>query len=580
MSVEEFNSAHEYLLDLVGQYSTLDSEDFVPVATTLVNSIKESNELRTIVFEKTNWMSLIKSLPRIFGNIGSAQELSSFYIRLVNAVLLYCRIIVCVESSDVLNQNALADLYELPKCLIDAQNVLRNDELKDGIATRIIEALAMVTQLLPNYQLGLDLNLSLGLDTDMNVQKDVSQIITFLEYSVNLLKRRKSDDLMLLMFFNNIISKNDNFLQYALKDETFRDIILEKYFLIDILNNEVYNSIIIKEDTSGNIEELLNRRELTALQTLKKILTHESITPYFESKLKGNSDETFAYNYNIILNWSRISSILLCSSAIFDTFQLTNIMIWVFMILENVSASIIKLFENHKINTTSELSIDQDLIPKTDFYYEILVNLLDILSHLCQFEHCQKFTLHYKGIEKLAKLLGTLHVNCYKLSVHIDDKKGGKLTLNDNLKKNTDYNNWLKVIDKENNKIKSINFPHTKSLIIEILTKFLVLDKESDENLTKLKDLQNLLKAESVLEIVLSNCAIDDNEPFIKERSIMFLKYALYKNQENQEFVAKLEQRTAVDSQSETLLEEVGYEVNISDSGKIGLKRKNTNSLG
>lgn len=220
------------------------------------------------------------------------------------------------------------------------------------------------------------------------------------------------------------------------------------------------------------------------------------------------------------------------------------------------------------------------MIPKTDFYYEILVNLLDILSHLCQFEHCQKFTLHYKGIEKLAKLLGTLHVNCYKLSVHIDDKKGGKLTLNDNLKKNTDYNNWLKVIDKENNKIKSINFPHTKSLIIEILTKFLVLDKESDENLTKLKDLQNLLKAESVLEIVLSNCAIDDNEPFIKERSIMFLKYALYKNQENQEFVAKLEQRTAVDSQSETLLEEVGYEVNISDSGKIGLKRKNTNSLG
>ncbi len=66
-----------------------------------------------------------------------------------------------------------------------------------------------------------------------------------------------------------------------------------------------------------------------------------------------------------------------------------------------------------------------------------------------------------------------------------------------------------------------------------------------------------MLKAESVLEIVLSNCAIDDNEPFIKERSIMFLKYALYKNQENQEFVAKLEQRTAVDSQSrDFLLEE------------------------
>lgn len=574
MSVQEFNSAHDYLLSLMGQFVSFNNEEFVPIITELVGSIKADAAMRNLVFANTNWMSLIKELPLIFEQIENTTDVTPLYVRLINGILLYCRIIVCVESISGLDEPTLADLYDVPKYLIAANRVSKNTNLMDKTTERIIETLAMVTQLLPNYKLGLNLNLTISLDVDNNVQNDVSNIIEFIDYSVGLLSREKSDDLMLLLYLNNIITKNDSFLQYALKDGIFREKILENYFLIVVLNSEVYNGIITKDNTSENIQELLNKKELTALQTLKKMLTHESITPYFESKLTNVSDIFVEHNYNIILNWSRISSTLLCSSSIFDTFQLTNIMICVFMILESVSTSIVNLFDKKKISNMSESSIDQNLIPKTDYYYEILVNLLDILSHLCQFEHCQKFVLHYKGIEKLGKLLGTLHINCYKLSVHIDDKNGGKLTLNDNLKKNVDYNNWMKVIDKENNKIKSINFPHTKSLIIEILTKFLVLDKETDASLKKLKDLQDLLKAESVLEIVLSNCAIDDNEPFIKERSIMFLKYALYKNQTNQEFVAKLEQKTEVDSQSETLLEEVGYEVNISDNGKIGLKRK------
>ncbi|SGZ40364.1 uncharacterized protein HGUI_02564 [Hanseniaspora guilliermondii] len=576
MSVEEFNTYHEYLLNLLNHHEELDNEDFVPEVSHFVQLVKQSMEIRKMVIKNTNWNLIIEAFPSVFKKIRQTLNVNPFFIRLLNAILLYCRIIFCVDSTNEMDLYTLEKLYETPKYIINAFCMLSNSDVREKIVERAVETLSMVAQLLPIYKLGLELDVSLGLDIDQDVQKNVTETTYFLVYSIDYMTRNIKDDIMLVIFLNNIINKNDKFLQYALRDNEFKEKVIEKYFLTKVLYEDVYNSLINRPKENVNNEENLNKKELIALQVLKKILTHESITPYFEGKLVHDVNKNFDENYEILSLWSRISSTLLCNSTIFDTFQLTNIMIWVFMILENVSMSIINIFQNHKINSIDESYIDTELIPKTDKLYDILINNLDILSHLCQFQHCQKFVLHYKGIEKLGELLGVLHTNCYRLSVHIDDKKGGKLTLNDNLKKNPDFNNWDKVIDKENNKIKSINFPHIKSLIIEILTKFLAFDNETIVELSKIKEIQNLMKAESILEVVLSNCAIDDNEPFIKERAIMFLKYALHNNQKNQEFVAKLEQRTTVDSQSETLLEEIGYEVDISKNGKIGLKKTST----
>lgn len=573
MSVEEFNSFHEHLLNLLNHHETLENEDFVSEVSHFVQLVKQDMEIRKILIKDTNWYTIIEAFPSIFKKTGQAQNVNSFYMRLLNAVLLYCRIVLCVDSTNDIDENKLGQLYDTPKHLISAFTMLPNGYFKERIVERVGETLAMLTQLLPTYKLGKVINVSLGLDIDHDVQRDVTEITQYLIYSIDYKTRNESDDTMLLLFFNNIINKNDQFLQYALRENNFKEKVLEDYLLIKVLNGNVYKGLTNKYKENPNNEESLNRKELVSLQLLKKILTHESITLYLKGKLVNDSNESFGEHYEMLSLWSRISSTLLCNSAKFDTFQLTNIMTWVFMILEIVSMSIIKILEEHTISSTDESYIDMKLIPKTDKFYDILINNLDILSHLCQFQHCQKFFLHYKGIEKLGKLLGVLHTNCYRLSVHIDDKKGGKLTLNDNLKKNSEFNNWAKVIDKENNKIKSINFPHIKSLIIEILTKFLAFDNEYTADLSRIEELQKLMKAESILEIVLSNCAIDDNEPFIKERAIMFLKYALHKNQLNQEFVAKLEQKTSVDSQSETLLEEIGYEVDIGKDGKIVLKK-------
>lgn len=69
---------------------------------------------------------------------------------------------------------------------------------------------------------------------------------------------------------------------------------------------------------------------------------------------------------------------------------------------------------------------------------------------------------------------------------------------------------------------------------------------------------------------MLSNCIIDNNNPFIKEQAIVCLKYLLQKNPKNQQFVADLEAKKVVDDQ---VLLEVGYQVEVID-GKVAVKRK------
>ena len=70
------------------------------------------------------------------------------------------------------------------------------------------------------------------------------------------------------------------------------------------------------------------------------------------------------------------------------------------------------------------------------------------------------------------------------------------------------------------------------------------------------------------LELVLSNCVIDDNDPFIKERSVVCIKYLLQDNRPNQDFVAQLEAKKAV---QDDVLSEAGYEVKIGNTGELKL---------
>ncbi|KAI9829150.1 MAG: copper transport protein [Thelocarpon impressellum] len=73
------------------------------------------------------------------------------------------------------------------------------------------------------------------------------------------------------------------------------------------------------------------------------------------------------------------------------------------------------------------------------------------------------------------------------------------------------------------------------------------------------------------VELVLSCCAYDAHNPYIREHSIMCLRFLLEGNRENMALVRELQPREVVPSE---VLEQRGYETFIDQAGKVGLRPK------
>lgn len=73
------------------------------------------------------------------------------------------------------------------------------------------------------------------------------------------------------------------------------------------------------------------------------------------------------------------------------------------------------------------------------------------------------------------------------------------------------------------------------------------------------------------VEMVLSCCNFDANNPYIREHAIMCLRFLLEGNRENQAIVEELEARKVVPDE---VLDKRGYETFIDEGGKVGLRRK------
>ena len=573
--VTEINDIFENFEHLITTDFNSNDESFVAPLSEIVTSISRDDDLKQSTFENTKWFNLLNAIFSVTPHFQQENNIvSDEYLRLIRGIFLLCRNILTVKQLNNVINNQF-NLYDLHMEIIRFYKSIAIKKMRLSLNNITLELLANLTTLLPEYRLGDTLNLNLGLDIDTSTTADTLDLIDTITIFIENNKFLKNNNFSLLLYFNNLVNKNDNFIQYSLRSFKFKKIILEDFFINEELNQSFYDSLVnIQSEKKENIEELLNAKDLISLKILKKLLIHESVPTYLNSLIKTGFDNNDLHVKTILSIWIKMATILLCSINKYDSFELTNIMIWVFMFFKEFCSEVILFFKEYKIKDISVEIIDAKLVPHLDFLYEDLVNILDIISHLIQFEHCQKFLIYYKGVEQLSKLLQTLQINCFKLSVYIDGKDGNTLKLNDNLKKNENYKTWEKLLDTKENKIKSLNFPHCKSLIIEIFNKLLIIEKEDTETLDKIHKLQEQLRELGVLEITLSNCGIDDNEPFIKERCIMFLKHLLYRNSKNQDLVAKLEQRKEVDAVSESLLEDIGYEVDINDSGKIGLKKK------
>lgn len=253
----------------------------------------------------------------------------------------------------------------------------------------------------------------------------------------------------------------------------------------------------------------------TLLSLISKVVSHESYNKWISQRVASKD----------MVQIVKINQLVITSVESWDNYQLTAILSWVWDCFKVFSASSSEMLRSSEWDETG-----------LNFNHANTIGLLDIISDLCKFNATKGFLNHYNGLEELIDLLRVVHENVERKTL----KKGSE-------PKSVNAVNSKKL------------FPQVKSLIIEILA---YLTHDSVETQDKIRDLHGL-------ELVLSNCMIDDNDPFIKERSIVCLKFLLAGNQANQKFVADLEAKKTYDDQA---LKEVGYEVEIKE-GQVQLKQ-------
>lgn len=127
---------------------------------------------------------------------------------------------------------------------------------------------------------------------------------------------------------------------------------------------------------------------------------------------------------------------------------------------------------------------------------------------------------------------------------------------------NSDTDKGLKNKNKNKNKNKK-KLRNVRGVLIDVITVFVSGNFSNQE----------LVRENHGLEAVLNSCNIDHNEPFIKEKAVLCLKFLLLNNEKNQAFVRELEpQRVDMRPEDEEALARQGYAVDIVD-GKVKLDR-------
>lgn len=277
----------------------------------------------------------------------------------------------------------------------------------------------------------------------------------------------------------------------------------------------------------GKTDLLLDDEEISAegdvcISIFEKIISHESYNNWLSAYEESSNSAQF-------LEILKVDQLVVTNKTDWDNYECTAILAWVFDCYKKWASIADELLYSQDLNDTQL----KDMHPK-------IVIALDMMSDLCKFNAGKQFLEHY-ALESLIKLLRAAQENTEVLTMRSKQNKV------EELKKGSTSTPPKKV------------FPAVKSLIIEIIA---YLCHGSFKTQERIRELHGL-------ELILSNCIIDENNPYIKERSILCLRFVLEKNQANQDFVAQLEAKKVYDDQA---LQDVGYQVEITD-GEVKLKK-------
>ncbi|KAI5956610.1 hypothetical protein KGF54_001085 [Candida jiufengensis] len=275
--------------------------------------------------------------------------------------------------------------------------------------------------------------------------------------------------------------------------------------------------------TNENLLKLLKIKENYVLNTIFNL--YLGISDNHDSKMLLHliydiiTHESFkkwidSQKEEVQIKWLELTSVVIETNDDWDNFQLVGLLAWV-----------VPIFLDY------ESKLNADTI-KDERIEKYLLNSLHILAECSKYKAAIQFFEHEQLLKPLISLLKTIHENVKRVTMK--------------------------------SKIEEIvNYSSSKSYIIIILS---YMAYQSHKN-------QELIRELGGLALVLSNCQIDENNPFIKEQAILCIKYLLEKNQKNQQFVAELEAKKTIDDE---VLQEVGYKVDIVD-GKVELKKKESN---
>ncbi|AMD21470.1 HER191Cp [Eremothecium sinecaudum] len=369
-------------------------------------------------------------------------------------------------------------------------------------------------------------------------KSSLDELCDILVYPATVPSKNRDTLLLPMLCFMSHLVQNDDFLYYFLKHPCATNI-LSSLLIEDIVKSHI--EVPVVQGEKGALTSI-SALEAVQVEIWSSILTHESFGVYLKDQRLNNWE-----NFCTILS---LSQLIITSREKWDKTQLTVIMSWVYEVFVSAAEELRLFFEGD--------AQDEILAQKI---HRILTISLDIISVLSKFEHVREFILYYGGLKTLVDLLSCLQKNCIRINI-TRDKLGVKRIRSTNAAGEPVKDNDKKAsrIDFETGTIKATNFPECKSMVIEILA-YLCYGNE---------EIQNRCRELHALELVLSNCILDDNDPFIKERSIMCIRFLLEGNQKNQEFVAKLEAKRAI---KDDVLSEAGFDIEIDESGKIGLKQ-------
>lgn len=275
--------------------------------------------------------------------------------------------------------------------------------------------------------------------------------------------------------------------------------------------HEPLRSFLFSQSTVLLNDGNINHKEESLIKILEKVISNESFEKWMISTQEGTQFEEML----------RLSQIVATQKEDWDNIQCLAIMGWVFHFFKNWSVSVIEIL----------LAREYDEEELKTLHKRIII-ALDIISDLSKFHSAKQFLEHYNALDTMIPLLRAIHEN-----THVKTLKGRTEKTNDDKK----------------------SFPMAKSLIIEIMA---FLCHQSFKSQEKVRELHGL-------EVVLSCCNIDEDNPYIKERSILCLRFLLENNKQNQDFVALLEAQEVVDDKA---LQEAGYEVEMTE-GKVKLKK-------